>query len=172
MRHPKALARGARGVCGLRASGPERPVPIFFRGSFDMNRITLCGAALLAAVLIGGAGCRDVEKVEIENIFRRPPSRPLPDVPVPIGFQYLERGSYVFNENYRVARLRYTGTPHIEDVVQYYKEQMPLSKWTFVRDAELEARVLTFQNDLEKCTVSLERKGGLTTIEINITPRD
>ena len=137
-----------------------------------MNRIVLVAAVLFAAVLIGGGGCRDVEKVEIQNIFSQAPVRPLPDVPVPIGFQYVERGSYVFNDNYRVARLRYTGTPHVDEVVQYYKEQMPLSKWTFVRDTEMETRVLSFQNDLEKCEVGLERRGGLTTIEINITPRN
>ena len=89
-------------------------------------RGAVLGAALVLGPVLAG-GCRDVEKVEIPNIFRQTPERPLADVPVPVGFRFKEQGSFVFNSNYRVARLRYSGTPKIEEVVRFYREQMPLS---------------------------------------------
>ena len=132
-------------------------------------------AMVVAVTLVGGpflvGGCRDVEKVEIPNIFRQVPERPLADVPVPTGFRYTERGSYIFDRNYRVARLRYTGTPHVDDAAGFFKEQMPQSKWSFVREAGTDERTLVFQNEIEDMKISLDRQAGMTRIDIDISPR-
>ncbi|RME76103.1 MAG: hypothetical protein D6776_01845, partial [Planctomycetota bacterium] len=126
----------------------------------------------VAALFAPLSGCQNVEKFEIPNIFRTVPDRPLADVPVPVGFRYQQRGSYIFDNNFRVARLRYTGTPWVEDVVAFFNEQMPLSRWralpAFTRDGK---QVLAFVNDRERCEITLDRRRGLTEIVIDITPR-
>jgi hypothetical protein len=139
--------------------------------------VRLASRAAVAAALVGGpffaGGCRDVEKIEIPNVFHRPAERPLADVPVPNGFTFKERGSYFFNRNYRVARLRYNGTPYMEDAIAFFKEQMPLSKWRLVREADPDADgpALVFENDTEEMRIDLERRGGLTRIDIDISPK-
>jgi hypothetical protein len=131
--------------------------------------------ALLAAACVGAPmvalGCRDVDKIEIPNPFRQTPERPLADVPVPNGFRYLEQGSYIFDRNYRVARLRYSGTPHIDDAVAFFKEQMPLSKWNLVKEGQDGGRWVQFQNEFEEMKVLLEREAGVTSIQIDISPK-
>jgi len=169
----------ARGECdGLRAVIDAARAPVLLRGGFDMQRSELrrvASRAVVAAALFGGAflagGCRGVEKIEIPNIFRVTPERPLADVPVPDGFRYKDLGSYIFDRNYRVARLRYSGTPHLEETVGFFKEQMPLSRWMFVREEGNDARALFFRNEIEEMKVSVERQGGITSIEIDISPR-
>jgi hypothetical protein len=133
------------------------------------SKAFLAGALFTGPFLVGG--CRDVEMVEIPNIFRQAPERPLADVPVPVGFRYKEQGSYIFDRNYRVARLKYTGTPHIDEAIAFFKQQMPLSRWKFVREGSGEMRTVVFDNDLEELTVSLDRDAGLTRIAIDISPR-
>jgi hypothetical protein len=130
---------------------------------------------VLAAALVGGGGllggCRNVEKVEIPNIFHSTPERPLADVPVPNGFRYKDAGSYIFDRNYRVARLRYSGTPHMDEVVGFFKEQMPLSRWILVREQGDGPRQLYFQNEIEDMRISVDREGGITSIDIDISPK-
>ncbi len=139
--------------------------------------VRMASRAAVAAALVGGplvaGGCRDVEKIEIPNIFHQPAERPLADVPIPNGFRFKERGSYLFDRNYRVARLRYNGTPHVDDVVAFFKAQAPLLKWRLVREADPDAEgpALVFENDTEEMKIDLERRGGLTSIEIDIVPK-
>lgn len=133
----------------------------------------LVGVALVASLGAFGTGCQvgDIERIEIPNVFRIMPERPLADVPVPVGFRYREKGSYLFNNNYRVACIRYRGSNSHEETEAFYKEQMPLSHWTFVRASGERERVLEFQNELETCTVKLYRKGGFGALDIEIMPR-
>lgn len=139
-------------------------------------RATLRAGALCAlAALFGGpflvGGCRDVEKIEIPNIFHQTPERPLADVPVPDGFRYKDTGSYIFDRSYRVARLRYSGTPHVNEAIGFFKEQMPLSRWSFVREQGTDSRTLVFQNDIEELKISIDRDAGITSVDIDIAPR-
>jgi len=138
-------------------------------------RQTLAQAAVFAAGLVVFAGgCRDVEKRDsftVPNILQVRPERPLADVPVQVGFTMKSNGSYIFDGNYRVAKLLYRGTPKVDDCVQYFKEQMPQSRWTFVRDSDSDGRVLTFFNDCEECNIKLGRVAGITSLDIEIKPR-
>lgn len=142
-----------------------------------MKRDVLSAAAAAAAVIgfaLFGQGCRGIERVEsftVPNFLVVRPERPLADVPVPLGFTYKENGSYVFSGNYRVARLQYRGTPHIEECVRYFQEQMPPSRWRFIRQAGIEGRLVTFHNDEEELRIKLDRSGGLTLLTIDIKPR-
>lgn len=133
--------------------------------------------AALAAVLVMGSvlfapGCQNVEMVSVPNVFRTMPERPIADVPVPVGLRFKNRGSYVFNNNYRVAKLRYTGALHVEDIERFYMEQMPLSRWEPVAQSGAEQRVLEFRNSDESCTLTVQRSGGVSTLDIEIQPRE
>ena len=130
------------------------------------------GAIALASAPLWGGGCQNVEKVEIPNVFRTTPERPLADVPVPVGFRYVERGSFIFDSNFRVAKLRYSGSQRLDEVVAFYTEQMPRSQWSFIgKSGEGEDKVLEFQSEMETCVVTLDREGGQSTLEIEIAPR-
>jgi hypothetical protein len=139
---------------------------VLFRAA---SRGLTVAALACGSFLVGG--CRDVEKVEIPNIFHQTPERPLADVPVPDRFRYKEQGSYIFDRSYRVARLRYTGTPHVEEAVEFFKAQMPLSRWKLVRETVGDARTLFFENDIEEMKISLDRQAGLTSVDIDISPK-
>lgn len=134
-------------------------------------------AGVLAAGIgfaVLSSGCRGIEKVEsinIPNFLVVRPERPLADVPVPLGFTYKENGSYIFSGNYRVARLLYRGTPHVDDCVEYFKEQMPQSRWAFVRDSGVDDREVMFHNEAEELRIKFGRQGGLTVLRIDIKPR-
>ncbi len=129
-------------------------------------------AVCVAALGLGG-GCQNVEKIEIPNVFRTVPERPLADVPVPVGFRYKQKGSYIFDNNFRVARLRYTGTPWPEDAVAFFKQQMPLSHWRPSGEQTRDGKqILRFVNDTERCEVQIDRARGLTELTIDISPRE
>ncbi|GIW71216.1 MAG: hypothetical protein KatS3mg102_0758 [Planctomycetota bacterium] len=148
-------------MCGMLARAGRSVAPLV------LAALGMAGTAAL------GSGCQSVEKIEIPNIFRQVPERPLVDVPVPVGFRYKERGSYIFNSNFRVARLLYDGTPGRDDTVAFMAEQMPLSKWEALGRGEVgNATVLRFRNELEECTVTVDRHRGLTRLTIEIAPRE
>ncbi|MHC4393029.1 MAG: hypothetical protein ACYS22_17185 [Planctomycetota bacterium] len=132
------------------------------------------GVGFGVVLAFGGAlsGCQNIERIEIPNFFRPMPERPLADVPVPVGFRFRENGSYVFNNNYRVAKLRYAGGRQLDEVEAFYKENMPLSQWEFTGDSGAKKRVITFQKDWETCTVTLMRDHGRSAINIEISPRE
>ena len=128
-------------------------------------------AMVVAVAGFLGQGCQSVEHVAGGGLFETVTERPLADVPVPDGLRFEESGSYVFNRNFRVARLFYRGTGDLRAIEGFYKEQMPLSRWTFVRASGIQERVIEFQSKLETCTVTLKRLGGASSLDIEISPR-
>lgn len=140
------------------------------RGSaFAAIVVLAAGFAALGAA--GCAGIAGTESFSIRNPFRIVPERPLADVPVPTGFTYRKSASWVFNGNYRVARLEYRGTPHVEECASYFLEQMPQNRWSFVADSGKDDRVMKFRNESEEMQVTLARMSGVTRLAIEIKPR-
>lgn len=95
------------------------------------------------------------------------------DVPVPFGFTMLEKESFAFqNDLTRVGLLKYAGRANIDQVVNFYKEQMPLNNWEALNIVEYEKRVLNFDKKDESCIVTIERAAvGKTVITIAISPK-
>jgi len=138
--------------------------------------LSLVLSFVLAGGLLAAGGCNggihSADTITVSNPLKIIPERPLADVPVPSGFTYKSNGSYVFSGNYRVAKLVYRGTPKMDDCEQYFREQMPLSRWSFIKDAGTDERELVFQNDAaEEMLVFMKRSAGLTSLEIEIKPR-
>ena len=130
--------------------------------------------AIVAAAALMGAGCTTTgggKEISITNPFVITPERPLTDVPVPTGFTYKSKDSYVFSGNYRVAKLVYRGGAHIDACVAYFKQQMPVSNWAFVKDSSTDGRVVTFHNEAEEMRIIFDRQAGLTHMAIEIKPR-
>jgi hypothetical protein len=94
------------------------------------------------------------------------------DVPVPSGFKSIEHESFAFqNDVTRVALLKYVGTRNIDQIVAFYKEQMPLYKWNPINIIEYERRILNFEKESESCIISIEAIGRKNIVTIAISPK-
>jgi hypothetical protein len=138
------------------------------------RRLWQAAVGLAALLSVTGAGCGGIEKQDsftLPNPMIVRPERPLADVPVPVGFAFKSNGSYIFSGNYRVAKLLYRGTPHIDACMEYFKREMPQSRWNFVRDSGVDGRAMTFYNECEELNIKFDRVAGLTSLDIEIKPR-
>jgi len=94
------------------------------------------------------------------------------DVPYPTGFKLLPQGSYVFESTgVRVGLLKYQGKANVDQVVNFYKEQMQMYNWNLLNVIEYGERLLNFDRELESCIVSLSPKGNNITVTISIGPK-
>jgi len=94
------------------------------------------------------------------------------DVPVPVGFKLLPQDSYSFESaGVRVGVLRYRGKANVDEVVNFYKEQMPLYNWNSLNIVEYGDRLLNFDRDTETCIVGLSPKGSQVTITVTLGPK-
>lgn len=94
------------------------------------------------------------------------------DVPVPAGFQILPQSSYCFESaGLRVGVLKYRGKANPDQVVTFYKDQMPMYNWSLLNIVEYGDRLLNFDRENETCIVSLLPKGNLVTITVSIGPK-
>jgi hypothetical protein len=94
------------------------------------------------------------------------------DVPIPNGFKFLPQKSFAFqNDLFRVAMLRYAGKATAEQVVSFYKEQMPLFRWDLLNIVEYGTKTLNFERPDETCTILIESKGSSSRIAISVAPK-
>ncbi len=94
------------------------------------------------------------------------------DVPVPLGFKTLESESFAFqNDVTRVALLKYAGSRTPDQVVAFFKEQMPMYNWNPINIIEYEKRILNYEKDSESCIVSVESRMRGSIITIAVSPK-
>ena len=94
------------------------------------------------------------------------------DIPIPSGFSFIPDKSFVFqNETFRVGLLRYTGQATGEQLIYFYKEQMPLYQWELANIVEYGQRTLSFDRRDEVCTVVIDSKGLKSNISISLAPK-
>jgi hypothetical protein len=94
------------------------------------------------------------------------------DIPVPLGFKQLPKESYSFESSgVRVGVLKYQGKANIDQVVNFYKEQMLMYNWNLLNIVEYSERMLNFDRDTETCIISLQSKGNIVSITISIGPK-
>lgn len=79
------------------------------------------------------------------------------DLPVPQNFELIrERSFSKEDQNSRMAYLFYQGRGSIEEVINFYKESMPLNRWSFESKSGLADRVtLKYNKEGEICTVTI-----------------
>ena len=93
-----------------------------------------------------------------------------PDIPVPFGFKLLASKSYAHEAaTFRFASLKYEGEEPIDEVVNFYKNQMVVQNWKLERVEGLYTyKVLHFTNKKESCIVHVSNRKDDTRIEIQI----
>ncbi len=94
------------------------------------------------------------------------------DVPVPVGFNILPQNSYSFETSgVRVGVLKYRGKASADQVVSFYKEQMPMYNWHLLNVIEFGERMLNFERENETCIVDLSPKGSSCFLTISLGPK-
>jgi len=94
------------------------------------------------------------------------------DVPVPFGFRTLETQSFAFqNDATRVALLKYLGSRSSDQIVAFYKQQMPMYNWSPINIIEYDRRVLNYEKNSESCIVTVEKHGRKNIVTIAISPK-
>ena len=133
--------------------------------------------SIAAGFVLWSAGC-----ASIATSTNRPVTTPqslqtaallkFPDVPVPVGFQLVDNESFAFqNPLMRVGLLKYLGRPPGDQVVEFYREQMPLHQWSLLNLLEYEARILNFDKTEETCIVTIGKRGDRTQVTIAVAPK-
>ncbi len=94
------------------------------------------------------------------------------DIPTPVGFRLSPQDSYSFESGgIRVAILKYHGKADVEQVVNFYKDQMPLYNWNLLNIIEYGERILNFERETESCIVRILAKGNNITLTIALGPK-
>ena len=94
------------------------------------------------------------------------------DLPVPIGFKILAKDSYSFESSgMRVGLLRYQGKATLDQIVNFYKEQMPMYNWALLNITEYGDCIMNFEREQESCIISILPKGSSAVISISMGPK-
>lgn len=128
----------------------------------------------IVLLLFGCAGVSNKEGTIPKNAGLLEPSSMLKftDVPVPVGFKLLPQNTYSFESSgVRVGVLKYQGKANPDQVVNFYKEQMPMYNWNLLNVIEYGERLLNFERENESCIVTLLPKGNAVTITVSLGPK-
>lgn len=94
------------------------------------------------------------------------------DIPVPTGFRVMTNESFTFqNDILRVGILKYSGRANVEQVVNFYKDQMPLYNWRFLNILEYGRRIMNFDREDQTCIVVIEATSFNVFVTITVAPR-
>jgi len=94
------------------------------------------------------------------------------DVPVPAGFNMIDNESFVFqNDRMRVGLLKYSGMPDANQVVQFYKDQMPMYNWDMINIIEYGQKVMNFDRADQTCIITVQPQSMRTVIAIAVAPK-
>ena len=93
------------------------------------------------------------------------------DVPVPGGFRLNVKNSFAFQNNtVRVGVLTYLGKATSQEIINFYKEQMPLYNWRLLNLIEYETIQILFDKADETCVIILV-PGRTNTLKISVAPK-
>jgi len=94
------------------------------------------------------------------------------DVPVPSGFKIITAQSFTFeNDVLRVGILKYKGNASGDQVVNFYKNQMPVYNWRFTNMLEYGRRIMNFEREDQNCIIVIESQGMSTFVTITVAPK-
>jgi len=94
------------------------------------------------------------------------------DIPVPAGFEFDREHSFVFQNNVvEVGRIQYAGKERINDVAQFYLDEMPRYGWSLLNMTEYGTIILFFEKEGESAIVTLLPKARGTLAQISFFPK-
>ncbi|MDD2680131.1 MAG: hypothetical protein PHO03_04990 [Candidatus Omnitrophica bacterium] len=137
------------------------------------KRLLLLGPAVfLLAGILGCASLSDKKQGSTAQSLQAQSILKFGDLPVPAGFKIQAKDSYSFESSgIRVGLLRYQGKASLDQVVNFYKEQMPMYSWTLLNLTEYGDCIMNFEREAESCIVYIAPKGGQATISISLGPK-
>ncbi len=94
----------------------------------------------------------------------------IPDVPLPLGFKYVENRSYSSAApGVRMIVHVYEGPKDKFAVARFYRKQMPLSGWQIKNETDvLAVKTLEFTKESESCRITLQDGGLFTKTEVRV----
>jgi hypothetical protein len=108
-------------------------------------------------ITFGLTGCKTISadsRLEPQAILK------FSDLPIPVGLKPLPQVSYAFeNSGSRVAVLKYQGRANIDQLINFFKEQMPMYSWNLVNIIEYGQRLLNFEKEDETCIITIQIAG-------------
>lgn len=129
---------------------------------------------LLTAILIVG-GCAGLDRKGKDTnptLLEPQVSLKFSDIPVPAGFKQLSQASYSFESSgMRVGLLKYEGKAQVDQIVNFYKEQMVMYNWNLLNIVEYGERLMNFDRETETCIITLIPRGNNTIITISLGPK-
>ncbi len=129
---------------------------------------------VMCFLLTGVIGCASLSDKEgsTPNTLQAQSMLKFTDLPVPTGFKMLAKDSYSFESSgMRVGLLRYKGKATLEQVVNFYKEQMPMYNWALLNITEYGDCIMNFEREGESCIISISPKGSASVISIAMGPK-
>ena len=94
------------------------------------------------------------------------------DLPVPVGFKLVSGESYAFEgAGVRVCVLKYKGRSSADQVVNFFREQMPLYNWSLLNVIEYGNRLMNFDREKESCIINIVPKGNSSECIISLGPK-
>jgi len=122
--------------------------------------------------LMTASGCATLPSSNPDKALEPAAALRFADIPVPAGFKLIPNQSYSFeNAGVRVALLKYKGRGTLDQLLNFYKEQMSLSRWNLLNISEFGQRLLNFERDNETCIVTMESRFGGTFITVSVGPK-
>lgn len=129
-------------------------------------------AFLLITVLAGCTTLSNKDQSAAAKSLESQVSLRFSDMPIPAGCKLLSKDSYSFESSgVRVGLLRYQGKAKVEQIVNFYKEQMPMYNWTLLNMTEYGECVMNFDRDTESCIINITPKGSTSFISISFGPK-
>jgi len=152
---------------------------------------TLC--YITVALLLSTFGCRTLDRKSDESdtgntsewgtteqgdatlmaTAAQPPElKEFPDLVLPEGFVFLAKRSYTgISEKYRIAHLVYEGKQGVSEVVNFYRDQMPISGWKLEYVMGMENKTLDFvkeEGQDNRCRVQVISGSRKTEVVLDI----
>jgi uncharacterized protein (DUF1919 family) len=91
---------------------------------------------------------------------------------VPTGFKFLPEKSYLIESGLiRGGILKYTGKAIGDQIVNFYKEQMPMYGWHLLNLVEYGDKILNFEKEKESCIITIKPSGSKSDITISVAPK-
>jgi len=129
--------------------------------------LAISGCASLQPRGEGGSG-----NLRVQNPLNVAGTLRFEDVPTPALFKNLRDQSFVFQDGAtRVGFLRYSGRPNADQVISFFKTQMPLYNWDIINIVEYGNITMSFAKSNENCMITVTPLTTKTIISIVVSPK-
>lgn len=118
----------------------------------------LVGAAVAVVILSVVGGCAGTARSKPDALLVSSAQPYEPGIPLPAGFRLADQASEDWSGGpVRYVRHRYLGRADKYAVREFYRDQMPLVRWTATSDSNVNGRIMMrFRRKNESCTVTIE----------------